>query len=166
MKTDFESLTLTPSGDRAIILTRLFDAPRQLVFDALTRPELLERWFGPRDWTPVVCEVDLRVGGHFHYVLRSADGSEMSMRGRYCEIESPNRLVHTESYENWFSGEAVVTTALVEHAGMTTFTATVRYPSRETRNEALSLGMEQSVGEAYEKLEELLASIQTEKVEL
>jgi uncharacterized protein YndB with AHSA1/START domain len=166
MKTDFESLTLTPSADRAIILTRLFDAPRKLVFDALTRPELLERWFGPREWTLAVCEVDLRVGGNFHYVLRRADGCEMSMRGRYREIERPNRLVHTESFDHWFPGESMVTTALVEHAGMTTFSATVRYPSREIRDEALDSGMEHSVGEAYDKLDELLASIHAEKVAL
>src|SRR5260370_36564073 len=80
------TLKVTMPTDREIVLTRVFDAPRHLVFDAFTKPELLKRWFGPRGWSLALCEVDLRVGGTFRYLLRRPDGNEMGMRGVYREI--------------------------------------------------------------------------------
>src|SRR5205085_9501877 len=127
------TLQVTTLGDREVVLTRVFDAPRHLVFDAFTKPELLKKWFGPRDWSLAVCDVDLRVGGAWRFVLRGPDGREMGMRGVYREIVPPARSVHTESFDD-YPGESVVTTVLVEEAGKTTLTATVLYESQAIRD--------------------------------
>src|SRR5438552_11747110 len=117
------TLKVTTPGDREIVLTRVFDAPRHLVFDAFTKPQLLKRWFGPRGWSLVVCEVELvvcevelKVGGAFRFVLRGPDGKEMEMRGVDREIVPPERSVHTESFDD-YPGESRVTTVLVEQGG-------------------------------------------------
>ena len=127
------TLKVTTPTDREIVLTRVFDAPRRMVFDAFTKPELLKRWFGPRGWSLVVCEVDLRVGGGFRFVLRGPDGREMGMRGVYREIVPPERSVHMESFDD-YPGESKVTAVFVEEGGKTTLTATVLYPSQEVRD--------------------------------
>ena len=151
------TLAVTTPTDREVVLTRVFDAPRRLVFDAFTKPELLKRWFGPRGWSLVVCEVDLRVGGAFRFVLRGPDGREMGMRGVYREIVPPERSVHMESFDD-FPGESQVTTVLVEQGGKTTLTATVLYASQEIRDAVIQSGMEHGAAESYDKLAELLAS--------
>src|SRR4051795_11013350 len=107
------SLKVTTPTDREIVLTRVFDAPRHLVWDAFTRPELLKRWFGPRGWSLVVCEVDLRVGGGFRFVMRGPDGKDMGMRGVYKELAPLERSVHVESFDD-FPGEAQVTAVFTE----------------------------------------------------
>jgi uncharacterized protein YndB with AHSA1/START domain len=150
------TLKVTTPSDCEIVLTRVFDAPRHLVFEAFSKPELLKRWFGPRGWSLVVCEVDLRVGGGFRFVLRSLDGKEMGMRGVYCEITPPERSVHMESFDD-YPGESQVTAAFVEQGGNTTLTATVLYPSREVRDAVIQSGMEHGAAESYDKLAELLA---------
>lgn len=137
-------------------MTREFDAPRQLVFDAFSKPELLRRWFGPRGWSLVECEVDLRVGGGFRFVLRSPDGKELGMRGVYREISSPARSVHMESFDD-YPGESQVTAVFTERDGKTTMTATVLYPSREVRDAVVQSGMEHGAAESYDKLAEMLA---------
>jgi uncharacterized protein YndB with AHSA1/START domain len=152
------TLQVTTPTEREIVLTRVFDAPRTLVFDAFTKPELLKRWFGPRGWSLVVCEVDLKVGGKWRFVLRGPDGRDMGMRGVYREIAGPDRSVHTESFDD-FPGESIVTTLLVEDRGRTTLTATVRYPSQEVRDAVIKSGMEHGAAESYDKLAEYLASI-------
>jgi len=153
-------LTLTTPTEREIAMTRVFDAPRRLVFDAMTRPELVKRWLlGPPGWSMPVCEIDLRVGGTYRYVWRGADGTEMGMRGVYREIAPPERLVATESFdESWYPGKAQVTTALVERDGRTTVTITVLYESREARDTALASNMEKGVAASYDRLEEILAA--------
>jgi len=151
------TLKVTTPTDREIVLTRVFDAPRTLVFDAFSKPELLKRWFGPRGWSLVVCEVDLRVGGTFRFVMRGPDGRDMGMRGVYREIVPPERSVHTESFDD-YPGESQVTAVFVEQGGKTTLTATVLYPSREVRDIVLKTGMEHGAAESYDKLAELLAS--------
>ena len=153
------TLTVTTPTDREIVMTRVFDAPRQLVFDAFTKPELLKRWFGPRGWSLVVCEVDLKVGGTFRFVLRGPDGRDMGMRGVYREIVAPERSVHVESFDD-FPGESQVTTVLVEQGGKTTLTATVLYPSQEIRDMVAKSGMEHGAAESYDKLAELLESVE------
>lgn len=110
------NLKVTTPTDREIVMTRVFDAPREMVFEAFTKPELLKRWFGPRGWSLVDCEVDLKVGGAFRFVLQGPDGKNMGMRGTYRELMPPERSVHVESFDD-FPGESVVTTVLVEHAG-------------------------------------------------
>src|ERR1700756_5188104 len=127
------TLKVTTPTDREVVMTRVFDAPRHLVFDAFCKPELLKRWFGPHGWSLVVCEVDLKVGGGFRFVLRGPDGRDMGMRGTYREIVPGERSIHTEAFDD-FPGESIVTTVLVEDEGTTTLTATVLYPSREVRD--------------------------------
>lgn len=155
------TLKLTTSGDREIVMTRDFDAPRQLVFDAWTKPELVRRWLlGPEGWTMPVCEIDLRVGGAYRYLWRHLqNGAEMGMGGVFREITAPERLVATERFDqSWYPGEAVSTLMLVEQSGRTTLTQTVRYESREARDVVLKSPMEQGVAASYDRLEELLAS--------
>ena len=153
-----ETLKVTTPTDREIAMTRVFDAPRSLVFDALTKPDLLQRWFlGPPGWSLVVCEIDLKVGGTWRFVLRGPDGTDMGMRGVYREIVPPERSVHMESFDD-YPGESLVTTVLVEQGGKTTLTATVLYPSQEIRDAVIKSGMEHGAAESYDKLAELLAS--------
>src|SRR5436309_15564370 len=153
------TLKVTTPTDREIVLTRVFAAPRRLVFDAFSKPELLKRWFGPRGWSLVVCEVDFKVGGGFRFVLRGPDGKEMGMRGVYREIVPPERSVHLESFDG-YPGESQVTAVLAEQGGKTTLTVTVLYPSREVRDIVIKNGMEHGAAESYDKLAELLASPQ------
>jgi uncharacterized protein YndB with AHSA1/START domain len=153
-------LKVTTPTDREIVMTRVFDAPRHLVFEALTKPELLQRWLlGPPGWSMPVCEVDLRVGGAYRYVWRrDEDGTEMGMGGIFREIEPPARLVVTEKFdEPWYPGEALNTHVLVEQDGRTTLTATELYESKEARDSVLKSGMEEGVVASYDRLEELLA---------
>jgi uncharacterized protein YndB with AHSA1/START domain len=151
------TLQVTTPGAREIVLTRVFDAPRHLVFEAFSKPELLKRWFGPRGWSLVVCEVDFRVGGGFRFVLRGPNGKEMGMRGVYREIVPPERSVHMESFDDYPGEQSEVTAVFVEAEGKTMFTATVRYSSREVRDAVLKSGMEHGAAETYDRLEELLA---------
>jgi uncharacterized protein YndB with AHSA1/START domain len=158
---DTGTLTVAAHGDRAIVLTRVFDAPRHLVFDALTRPELVRRWLlGPPGWSMVVCDIDLKVGGAYRYVWRHSDGTEMGMRGVYREIVPPERIVNTESFDTpWYPGEALGTAVLVEEGGRTTLTITMLYVSREARDNVLKSNMEKGVAASYDRLAEVLASM-------
>src|ERR1700674_1072057 len=158
------NLKLTTQGDREIVMTRALDAPRRLVFDAFTKPELVKQWLlGPPGWSMPVCEIDLRVGGVYRYVWRrDSDGSEMGMGGVYREIAHPEGLVATEKFDQpWYPGEAVGTTVLVEQHGKTTITQTVLYQSPEARDAVLKSGMEKGVAASYDRLAELLASLGT-----
>jgi len=157
-----EGLKLTTRGDRELLMTRDFDAPRRLVFDAFTKPELVKQWLlGPPGWTMPVCEIDLRVGGVYRYVWRrDSDGTKMGMGGVYREIAAPERLVSTEVFdEAWYPGEAVGTLVLSEQGGITTVTQTVLYQSREARDAVLKSGMEKGVAASYDRLAELLTSL-------
>jgi len=155
------ALKVTAARKREIVMTRVFDAPGKLVFDAFTKPELLKRWlFGPSGWSLAVCEIDLKVGGAFRYVWRKADGTEMGMRGVYREIVPPERFVHTESFDDpWYPGQSLITTVLVEQDGRTTLRSTMLYESREARDAVLASPMEGGVAESYDRLARLLASI-------
>jgi uncharacterized protein YndB with AHSA1/START domain len=155
------ALTVTASGDREIVMTRVLDAPRELVFEAFTKPELLKRWLlGPDGWTMIVCEYDPRPGGKYRYVWRrDADGTQMGMGGVIREIVPPARIVATEKFdESWYPGEAVGTLVLVEKGGKTTVTQTVRYDSREARNGVLKSPMESGVAASYDRLAAILAA--------
>jgi len=152
------TLQVTTPTDREIMMTRVFDAPRQLVFDAFTKAELLKGWFGPRGWSLAVCEVDLRVGGGFRFVLRGPGGREMGMRGVWREIAPPERTVHMETFDDYPQDSSLVTGLFVEKDGKTTFTATVLYGSKEVRDIVLKSGMEHGAAESYDKLAELLAT--------
>lgn len=149
------TLEVATPADNQIVMTRVFNAPRSMVFDAFSKPELLKKWFGPRGWSLDVCEVDLRVGGGFRFVMVGPAGQRMGMRGVYREISAPDRSVHVESFDD-FPGESIVTAEFQEHAGKTTFTATVEYPSKEVRDAVIKSGMEHGAAESYDKLAELL----------
>ena len=154
-------LQITTPSDREIAMTRTFEAPRTMVFDAWTKPELLKRWLGVfGDWKFAVCEVDLKVGGKYRYVWRGADGKEMGMGGVYREIVRPDRIVCTERFdEPWYEGgDAIDTTTFVEKNGRTTVTTTVLYASRQVRDSVLKSPMESGVAKSYDALDEVLVS--------
>jgi uncharacterized protein YndB with AHSA1/START domain len=161
------TLKVTTPTNREIVLTRAFAAPRRLVFDALTKLELLKRWmYGPDGHSLPVCEIDLKAGAVFRFVWRGPDGTDMGMRGVYREIAPPGRIVHTELFdEDWTGGETLVTTVLTEQGGKTTLTMTVLYRSREARDAVLKTGMVQGVAASYDRLAELLASAEPRRVE-
>jgi len=155
------TLKLTTPSDREIAMTRVFDAPRQLVFDAHTKPDLVRQWLlGPPGWSMPVCEMDVRVGGTYRWVWRhDTNGTEMGMGGVYREIVAPERLVTTERFdEAWYPGEAVNTLVLIERAGRTTLTQTMRYESRAARDAVIKSNMEHGVAASYDRLADLLAS--------
>ena len=154
------SLKVETPTPNEIVLTRTFDAPWRMVYDAFTRPELVKRWFGAKRGTLVTCEIDLRVGGAYRYVWRHLkDGAEMGMGGVYREIAAPERLVATEKFdEAWYPGEALLTLELVERAGRTFLTQTMRYESREAREAVLKSPMEEGLVMSFDRLEALLTS--------
>ena len=149
------TLSVSTPTDLEIVMTRVFDAPRALVYESFSKPELLRQWFGPRGWSLAVCEVDLRVGGGFRFVLRGPDGKEMGMRGTYLELAPPERSVHLESFDD-YPGESQVTSLFVEKSGQTTLTVTVLYPSKQIRDAVIQSGMEHGAAESYDRLAELL----------
>lgn len=153
------TMKLTTRGDREIVITRVFDAPRRLVFDAFTKPELLKQWLlGPPGWAMVVCELAVKVGDRYRYVWRHESGTEMGMGGVLREIEPPERIVATEKFDqSWYPGEAVGTITLVEQGGKTTLTQTIVYESREARDIVLKSPMEQGMAAGYNRLAEVLA---------
>jgi uncharacterized protein YndB with AHSA1/START domain len=144
--------TFTTPSDREIAMTRVFDAPRRLVWAANTNPAHLPHWMlGPDGWTMPVCEIDLRPGGAWHFVWRRADGTEMGMRGVYREIVPPERLVATESWGgDW--PETLNTLLLSEEGGKTTMTQTMLYPSKAARDAALKTGMKDGATQSYDRL--------------
>jgi uncharacterized protein YndB with AHSA1/START domain len=153
-------LEIKPLSDRELVMTRVFDAPRQLVFDAWTKPELLQKWLGVRGgWTMPVCEVDLRVGGAYRFVWRSEKGAEMGVGGVYREVVRPERIVNTERFDDaWYPGEALITHDLEERSGKTTSTVTIRYESTEARDQVLASPMDRGVAESYAVLDGVLGS--------
>jgi uncharacterized protein YndB with AHSA1/START domain len=158
---DAEALKLTTRGDLEIVMTRTLNAPRRMVFDAFTKPELVKRWLlGPPGWSMPVCQIDLRVGGSYRYVWRrDSDGTEMGVSGVYREIAAPEKVVHTEKFDNpWYPGEAVITLLLEEQGKKTGITQTMLMSSREARDAVLKSGMERGVAMSYDRLEEILAS--------
>jgi uncharacterized protein YndB with AHSA1/START domain len=156
---DTGALKVTTPSDREVAMTRVFDAPRTLVFEAWTNPKLVPRWMlGPEGWTMPVCEIDLRPGGAWHFVWRRSDGTEMGMRGEYREVAPPERLVSTESWGgDW--PETVNTLLLSEENGKTTVTQTILYPSKEARDAALKTGMKDGVVQSFDRLDECLRTM-------
>jgi len=153
-------MKLATRGDREIVITRVFDAPRRLVFDAFTKPELVKRWLlGPPGWAMVVCEVAAKVGDRYRYVWRHDSGAEMGLGGVLREIVPPERIVATEKFDqSWYPGEAVGTIILVEQDGKTILTQTIIYESREARDIVLKSPMEQGMAASYNRLAEVLVS--------
>lgn len=156
------TLDVSAPSDREIVLTRVVDAPKALVFDAFTKPDLIKRWlYGPEEWPLVHCEIDLKVGGALRYVWRHREKGEMAMGGVFREIVPLERIVHTEIFdEDWTGGEALVTTVFSEKAGGTTVTMTILYSSREARDGVLKSGMADGMNQSYGRLDRLLGSFE------
>ncbi len=154
-------LTLALPSDREIMLSRIFEAPRRLVFEAFTKPEFLKQWWGLRGSTLAVCEVDLRPGGAWRTVLRGPDGSEHPFKGVYREIAPPEKLVRTLIYDVPMARdhEAVETLVFVEEDGKTTLTTTTLHKTMEGRDGHLHSGMEPGAAETLDRLEELLRKL-------
>lgn len=151
--------TYTTPSDTEIVITRVVDAPRSLVFEAYTTPRHLQRWLlGPPGWTMPVCEFDPRPGGAWRYVWRKANGTELPMGGMVLEFVPPERVVTTERWgPKW--PETLNTLVLTEAAGQTTLTLTVAYPSKEARDAALRTGMKDGTDVSYARLDELLREL-------
>jgi uncharacterized protein YndB with AHSA1/START domain len=154
-------LTVDTPDDLKIVITRAFDAPRDLVFNCVTTPDLVKRWMtGPPGWTMPVCEIDLRVGGKYRYVWRNTEGQDMGMGGIYRKIAAPERIVSNELFdEDWTGGETVATMTLAERDGRTTLTTTVVYSSTAARDSALRSGMTEGMEMGYAKLDALLETV-------
>ncbi|NTU81959.1 MAG: SRPBCC family protein [Chloroflexales bacterium] len=151
--------TLTTPSDREVVITRVVNAPRRLVFAAYTSPEHVPHWMlGPEGWAMPVCEIDLRPGGAWHFVWRRADGAEMEMRGVYQEVTPPDRLVSTESWGgDW--PDTLNTLLLSEEGGKTTITQRIRYPSQAARDAALKTGMQDGMATSFDRLAAYLATM-------
>jgi uncharacterized protein YndB with AHSA1/START domain len=155
------NLAVTTPSDREIAVTRTFNAPRRLVFEAHTKPELLKRWLGVfGGWSLDVCEIDLRPRGAYRYVWRRPDGAEMGVRGVYREVVPPEKLVTTEKFDDSaYDGEATGTTTFVERDGQTVLTLTLRYPSKKARDAVLRSPMKRGLATGYDMLAELLSTL-------
>lgn len=159
IKSHSAATTLSTPSDREIVITRVVAAPRRVVFEAYTNPVHVPNWLtGPEGWSMPICEIDLRLGGRWHYVWRRADGTEMTMRGVYTEIEPPEKLVSTESWGNDWP-ETVNTLILSELEGKTKITNRVLYPSKEARDMALQTGMLEGMSQGFERLDAYLLTL-------
>jgi uncharacterized protein YndB with AHSA1/START domain len=153
-----ETVFVAEPGKPTLVITRAFEAPRRLVFEAWTKPEHLRQWMlGPSGWTMPVCEGDLRPGGRWHRVWRHASGEEMEMRGEYREIVPPEKVVSTESWGGDWPA-TLNTLVLSEKGGQTTATLTLLYPSVAARDAALKTGMEEGVSQSFDRLAQLVAT--------
>ena len=155
-----ESFQVSTPSECEIRMTRLFDAPRALVFEVMSKPEHVKRWWGALGpgYSVPVCEIDLRVGGKWRFVNRHPKG-EAAFHGEYVEIDPPGRIVFTEIFEEYPDTVSVVTTVLTEEDGKTRMVATVRYPSVQVRDIVLSTGMAKGAGASYDALEALVAEL-------
>lgn len=151
------AIVTTPSA-REILITRTFDAPAAAIFEAWTTPDHVRQWWGSEESPLVVCDIDLRVGGSWRYVVRNADGTEFGWHGTYREIDRPGRLVSTEVFEGFPDAEAVNTATLTEQDGTTTLTVTVLHSSKENRDGHLNSGMEAGMQVVMDRLEDLVRS--------
>ena len=155
-------LQVTLPGDCEILVTRELAAPRALVYDAHTKPEMVKRWlYGPDDWSMPLCEIDLRVGGRYRYVWRQlSDGLEFSSSGKFLEIVPQEKIVSTEAFEGPMNlGEAINTYTFTEQNGKTCVRLHMRYPSKEIRDRAIESGMNHGIEMGYARLEGQLAAM-------
>jgi len=149
-------LTVELRGEREVVVTRGFDAPRDMVWECHTKPELVRRWMlGPPGWTMPVCEIDFRVGGKYRHTWRHPDKGEFSMHGIYREIEGPERLVVNEYYQD---EESLVTQTFAAHGKRTTLTVVMRFSSSQAREAAVKTGMTDGMEQGYQRLDEILTA--------
>lgn len=156
MVTNHNLTTLTLPTDREIVLSRIFDAPRELMFKVTTDPELIPHWWGRSANTTIVDQMDVRPGGVWRYIQRSPDGVELAFNGVYREIVPPERIVYTFEFEG-YPGHIMVETVTYEDLGSRTrLTSTALFESVEDRDGMLQSGMEEGALETWNQLEELL----------
>ena len=156
-----KTLKITTPSDLEIAMTRVFDAPRHLVFDAMTQPQHVKRWFGCAEFALPVCEIDLRVGGAYRFTMRTPDGVDSTLQGAYSEVVRPERVVFTERFSmpGFTSDEYQVTSTFVERGGKTTLTTTILHKSKENRDGHLNSGIEKGAAPAYDRLADVVAAM-------
>ncbi len=158
-----QKLTVETPSDREVRVTRQFNAPAQLVWDAHTKPELVKKWQGyPDGWTMPVCEMDVRVGGSYRWRWRNDENQEFGFFGKYIEVKPSARLVFEQHYDPgsfgvpMMSEPSIITTIFEEKSGLTTLTVTIRFASKEERDEAAATGMTDGMEVSYQRLDALL----------
>jgi uncharacterized protein YndB with AHSA1/START domain len=155
-----DGTTLELPSDREILITRSFAAPARIVFEAITKPEHVRRWWAPRSrGEMLLCEIDFRVGGSWRYVMRATQGFEVGFSGKFLEIEAPYRLVQTEIFDPFPDAASVVTVVLTESGGKTILTSRSLYPSQEIRDQVIATGMEDGMRESYRQLTEVVTAL-------
>jgi len=157
--TSSSAATLTMPSERELVITRFFDAPPELVWEAMTKPEHVKQWWGPRSMTMSVCEIDLRPGGAWRYAQIGPDGQEYAFSGEYREIVPPERLVSTEGFEAMPGHDYLVTVTFEEHGGKTKMTSHLLYQNGADRDGHLQSGMEPGMQETFDRLDEHLATL-------
>lgn len=158
MMTEHITVTITTPSDREAVVTRDFNAPASLVFDAVTKADLIKRWYGAHGSVDS-CESDVRVGGKWRFAF-TVNGHQMAKYGVYSEIDRPRRFVRTERFEGWDDYEAVMTVELVERNGKTTMTQHFLFPSQELRDQVMKTGLTvQGMSAFYERLDLLLGEL-------
>jgi uncharacterized protein YndB with AHSA1/START domain len=161
MSTTKNAMTLTMPSDRELLITRVFAAPRRLVWEAMTDPQHVVHWWGPRGSVLSVCEIDFRPGGAWRFVLRGPDGRDYRFKGVYHEITAPARLVATECFDEPGLGspEWLTTLTLEENDGETTMKSRILYKSPEARDGHLASGMKEGAAESFDRLEAHLTTM-------
>lgn len=153
-------LKVAARGERELVISRTFNAPVEMVFDAHTKPELVRQWLlGPDGWTMPVCDIDLRVGGKYRYVWKKEKtGDEMGLGGDFKEVAKPEKYVTTEKFDQpWYPGEALSTTTFTDRDGKTFLQNVMTYETHEAREAVLASPMEEGLGVGYDRLETILA---------
>jgi uncharacterized protein YndB with AHSA1/START domain len=156
-------LEIATPTDREVVMTRTFDAPCALVFEALTTPSVLARWLMAPGRSLAVCEIDLRPGGAYRMIWRGPGKKDVGTHGVYREVVVPERLVQTEEWLDWDAGETLVTTVLVDVQGRTRLTSTSLFPSPAVRDSVLKSGMEPNAAETYDRLATVLAELRASR---
>jgi uncharacterized protein YndB with AHSA1/START domain len=157
---DADGTTLELPSDTEILITRAFDAPARIVFEAITKPEHIARWWAPQSRGEMVsCESDLRVGGRWRNVMRANNGYEVGFSGEYLEVDPPHRIVQTEFFDPFPDAGSIVTVTLTEQGGRTTLTSRAQYPSKAIRDQVIDTGMESGMRESYQQLTTVVAGL-------
>src|SRR5258708_18052803 len=150
--------TVALQSDREIVMQRVFNAPARTLFDVWTKPEHVRKWYGVRSTTVTVCDIDLRVGGAWRWVVTKPQGMEIAFSGVFREIDPPRRLQKTERFEA-MPGESVVTLSFDERDGQTTLTINMLFENKAQRDICLQSGMELGVKECFQNIDALLATL-------
>jgi uncharacterized protein YndB with AHSA1/START domain len=162
---------MTLESDRVIVIARAFNGPARIVFEAVTKADLVRRWWAPTSLgdSGVSFEADVRVGGKYRYVIRSSQGNAVAFSGRYTEVAPPTRLVYTQHFEPTASGpmpgaeELIVTVTFDERGGKTHMVQHILCPSKDVRDVILASGMEHGMRITMDQLDELVASLASEE---